>query len=110
MAKTTTSFKLGKPASKSEIVKKACDDTGIVKKDVIAVLDSLAQQITDSIGSAGPGIFKLLGLLQVKKVFKPAQPARKGIDPFTKTEKDYPAKPASFKVKVLPMKVLKDAL
>lgn len=111
MAKSETdAFKPGKPASKSEIVKKACEDSGLVKKDVIAVLDSLGKQIEASISSTGPGIFKLLGLLQVKKVYKAAQPARKGIDPFSKTEKEYPAKPASYKVKVLPMKALKDVV
>jgi hypothetical protein len=39
----------------------------------------------------------------------PAKPKRKGINPFTGQEQWFAAKPASTKVKVRPMKKLKDA-
>ena len=39
----------------------------------------------------------------------PAKPKRKGINPFTKEEQWFAAKPASVKVKVRPLKKLKDA-
>jgi hypothetical protein len=40
---------------------------------------------------------------------RPAQPAKKGVlDPFTKKLVDRPAKPASKKVRVVPLKALKD--
>jgi hypothetical protein len=38
-----------------------------------------------------------------------AKPKRKGIDPFTKEERWFAAKPASVKVKIRPLKKLKDA-
>ena len=39
----------------------------------------------------------------------PAKKARKGIDPFTKQERMFAAKPASVKVKVRALKKVKDA-
>ena len=50
----------------------------------------------------------LPGLFKINTVKKPAQKARKGIDPFTKQERVFAAKPASVKVKVRPLKKLKD--
>ena len=46
--------------------------------------------------------------MKIKLVRKPSQPARKGINPFTKEEVMFKAKPARNVVKVLPLKGLKD--
>jgi hypothetical protein len=43
----------------------------------------------------------------MKVVKKPASPAREGINPFTKEKVMFKAKPASKKVRVLPLKGLK---
>jgi hypothetical protein len=51
----------------------------------------------------------LPGLLKVTSVNVPAKPKRKGINPFTKEEQWFAAKPATVKVKVRPLKKLKDA-
>jgi hypothetical protein len=51
----------------------------------------------------------LPGLLKVTAVKVPAKPKRKGINPFTKQEQVFAAKPASVKIKVRPLKKLKDA-
>jgi nucleoid DNA-binding protein len=50
-----------------------------------------------------PGLFKIT----VTKV--PAKPERQGINPFTGEPTTFKAKPATVKVKVRPMKKLKDA-
>ena len=50
----------------------------------------------------------LPGLLKISTVKKPAVKARKGINPFTKEEVMFKAKPASTAVKVRPLKALKD--
>ena len=55
------------------------------------------------------GTFTLPGLLKITAVNVPAKPKRKGINPFTKEEQWFAAKPASTKVKVRPLKKLKDA-
>jgi hypothetical protein len=54
------------------------------------------------------GIFNVMGLMKIKLVRKPAQPARKGINPFTKEEVMFKAKPARNVIKVLALKSLKD--
>ena len=56
----------------------------------------------------GPGIFNLVGMMKIKMVYKPAVAARKGINPFTKEEVIFKAKPARNVVKVQPLKMLKD--
>ena len=51
----------------------------------------------------------LPGVLKITAVNVPAKPKRKGINPFTKQETVFAAKPASTKLKVRPLKKLKDA-
>lgn len=99
-----------KSISKSEILKSLSDSTGLSKKQVTSVIDALASLIGKNIGKKGPGVLALPGLVKIKVVHKPAQPAKKGVpNPFRPGElMDVPAKPASRKVKVLPLKALKD--
>jgi nucleoid DNA-binding protein len=98
-----------KPPTKSEIYSKIADDTGLTKKDVAAVFESLSGQIKKNLGGrGGPGIFTVPGLMKMKVVKKPARKARMGINPFTKEEQMFKAKPASKAVKILPLKGLKD--
>ena len=54
------------------------------------------------------GVFVLPGLMKISTVRKPATKARKGINPFTKEEVMFKAKPASTAVRVRPLKKLKD--
>ena len=54
------------------------------------------------------GEFVLPGLLKITTVRKPAVKARKGINPFTKEEVMFKAKPATTVVKVRALKKLKD--
>ena len=98
-----------KPPTKSEIFTQIADDTGLTKKDVAAVFDSLSGQIKKNLGGRGaPGMFTVPGLMKLKVVKKPARKARMGINPFTKEEVMFKAKPASKGVKVLALKGLKD--
>ena len=96
--------------SKSDILKSLTEATGLAKKDVTAVLDELSKIVGKNIGKKGPGMISLPGLVKIKVVHKPASPARKGVpNPFKPGElMDVPAKPASKKVKVQPLKALKD--
>jgi len=98
-----------KPPTKSEIYTNIADDTGLTKKDVAAVFDSLAGQIKKSLGGrGGPGLFTIPGLLKMRVVKKPATKARKGVNPFTGEEMMFKAKPASKTVRVAALKGLKD--
>jgi len=98
-----------KPPTKSEIYTKIADDTGLTKKDVAAVFDSLSAQIKKNLGGrSAPGMFTVPGLLKMRVVKKPARKARKGVNPFTGEEMMFKAKPASKAVKVVALKGLKD--
>ena len=100
-----------KPPTKSEIYAKIVDDTGLTRKDVAAVFDSLNGQIKKSLGGrSAPGQFALPGLLKMVVVKKPARKAQKGVpNPFRPGElMDIAAKPATKVVKVRALKGLKD--
>ena len=97
--------KKGGAPMKSEIVATICKDSELSRKQVAAVFESLNGIIKKSL--RGPGLFTLPGLLKMKVVKKPATKAREGINPFTKEKMVFKAKPASKKVRVLPLKSLK---
>ncbi len=100
-----------KPPTKSEIFAKIADDTGLTKKDVSAVFDSLNGQIKKNLGGRGaPGMFTIPGLMKMVVVKKPARKAQKNVpNPFRPGETmDVAAKPASKVVKVRALKGLKD--
>lgn len=96
-----------KSISKSEILKSLSDSTQLSKKQVVSVLDAVSDLVAKNIGKKGPGVIALPGLVKIKVVNKPAQPARKGVMVLGQL-RDLPAKPASKKVRVLPLKALKD--
>ena len=95
-------------ASKSTIIQSLAEATGLSKKQVGDVLAGLTDIVRREIGRKGPGVFAIPGLLKITKVHKPATKARKGINPFTKEETTFAAKPARNVVKIRPLKNLKD--
>jgi nucleoid DNA-binding protein len=78
-------------------------------KAVKAVLAALEATMLASVNKKGLGMFTLPGLLKVQAFQVPAKKKRVGIDPFTKQERTFAAKPASVKLKVRSLKKLKDA-
>jgi nucleoid DNA-binding protein len=99
---------LVKAMTKSEIVSGIADATGLAKKDVSSVFEAMAAQIKKSLGRSGPGAYAVPGLMKIMVIRKPATKARKGINPFTKEETIFKAKPARNVVKIRPLKNLKD--
>jgi hypothetical protein len=81
----------------------------VASRDVRAVLVALEAAAAGSVHKNGVGTFVLPGLLKITAVKVPAKPKRKGINPFTKEEQWFAAKPATTKIKVRPLKRLKDA-
>jgi len=94
--------------NKTQILEHISASTGVSKKEVSAVLDSLAEVIHLHVNKKSVGEFVLPGLLKISTVKKPAVKARKGISPFTKEEVVFKARPASTAVKVRPLKKLKE--
>jgi len=97
--------KKGGAPTKSEVLTQISKDTSLSRKQVGAVFDSLSGVIKKSL--RGNGLFTLPGLLKLKVVKKPATKAREGVNPFTGEKMTFKAKPASKKVRVLPLKSLK---
>jgi len=95
--------------TKSGLVSHLAESSGVAAKDVRAVLASLDDTIAGSMSKRGVGSFTLPGMLKITATKMPAKARRKGINPFTKEEQWFAAKPASVKVKVRPLKKLKDA-
>ena len=96
-----------KPSTKSEIYTYISERTSLKKKEVGAVFDALSDMISRDL-KRGVGVFNVPGLMKIKAVHKPAVLERRGINPFTKEETTFKAKPARNVVKVQPLKGLKD--
>ena len=110
--KSATSKKIPavqKKYTKTEILNEIAAKTNVNRKDVAAVLEELDVLIERHIKKRAVGEFTLPGLLKIKCVTRPARAARKGVpNPFRPGElMDIPRKPASTRVKVLPLKKLK---
>ena len=94
--------------TKTQIVNQIAEDNELTKKQVNAVLESLSEIMQLHLKKRSVGEFVLPGLLKIQTVKKPATKARKGINPFTKEEQMFKAKPASTTVKVRALKKLKE--
>lgn len=97
-----------KPMSKTETLAALSEATGLTKQQVGKVFEELAHLIGKNLREDGPGVFAIPGLLQIKVVRKPATAERRGINPFTKEETIFKAKPAKNVVKATALKGLKD--
>lgn len=104
----TTATMTRKPMTKTEVLIALSEATGLTKQQVGSVFDELTKLIGHSLGNQGPGTFAVPGLMQIKVVRKPAVPERQGLNPFTKEEMTFKAKPAKNVVKVTALKGLKD--
>ncbi len=96
------------PMSKTQIVTEISDKTELSRKQISGVLDELTDIISRHIKKTGPGKFAMPGLFKITTIRKPATKARKGINPFTKEEVMFKAKPARTVIKIRPLKKLKD--
>ncbi|HIY70107.1 MAG TPA: HU family DNA-binding protein [Candidatus Luteimonas excrementigallinarum] len=108
-AKAAAPKAIKEPLTKAGLISHLAESTGLAAKEVRAVLSALDDTIAGSLSKRGVGSFTLPGMLKITSVKVPAKPKRKGINPFTKEEQVFAAKPASVKVKVRALKKLKDA-
>jgi nucleoid DNA-binding protein len=99
-----------KAPTKTEVLTAIADATNANKKVVVAVLDALNGEIKKALSARGAGVFTIPGLVKIERKKVPAKPARKGVpNPFKPGElMDVAAKPASTKIKVRPLKNLKE--
>merc|ERR1739845_156176 len=86
--------------------KSVAESTGLKTKDVKGTMEALMGVAADQLKKVGS--FKIAGALNLKLKQKPATPARKGVNPFTKEPCVFKAKPASKTVRALPLKKMKE--
>jgi hypothetical protein len=109
-AKTATPSKPIKTAfNRTSLMAHLAEMAAVEVKAVKAVFASLEATILASVHKKGLGSFTLPGLLKVNVINVPAKKKRTGIDPFTKQERVFAAKPATVKIKTRALKKLKDA-
>lgn len=97
-----------KAMTKSQLRSKLAEDTGLTAKQVASVLDGLTVVALQQVKSVGS--FTVPGLVKLTTTHKKATPERTGLDPFTKTEKVFKAKPARTVAKARVLKAVKDAV
>ena len=101
----------GKARSKSDVYSMIADETGLSKKQVGSVIDSMRGIIEKDLSNRGPGVFTVPGMMKLKAVRKAATKATTRPDPFNKGQMmTVKAKPARTVVRIRPLKALKDAL
>jgi len=118
-AKTAAKAPAAAPGAPLKPIKEAFNKTSLINhlasvagqepKAVKAVMGALEATMIASVNKKGAGSFTLPGLLKVTALQVAAKKKRVGIDPFTKQERTFAAKPATVKLKVRSLKKLKDA-
>ena len=98
----------GKAMTATAVYQSVAESTGLKSKDVKGAVEAFIGVAADQLKKAGT--FKVAGALNLKLKQKPATPARKGVNPFTKEPCVFKAKPASKTVKAFPMKKLKELI
>jgi len=102
---------MAKKMTKSQIVACIAEKTGLSRKLVAAVFDTLGALAVKELGKKGPGEFAILpGMVKAKVRTRAAVPAGKWINPFTKKEEVRKAKPARRVVRFTANKALKEAV
>ena len=106
MAGKKTDAKKAGSISKSALVNAVVEAAGDVnRKQVKSVLDAISDIAYKELRKNG--IFTMPGFAKFRVVKKPATKAREGVNPFTGEKMMFKAKPASKKVRALPLKSLK---
>jgi nucleoid DNA-binding protein len=112
-SKKTAAIKIPKllspaaPYKKTELFNTVAEQTGLSKKEVQSVLETLQTIMMLHLTKKGPGQFVLPGVFKMTAVLKAATKPRTGKNPFTGEEMTFKAKPARCVVKTRVLKKFK---
>jgi nucleoid DNA-binding protein len=95
--------------TKASLAIHLAERAGVEPKAARALMAALEETVLASVHKKGAKTFTLPGLLKVVAQDVPAKKKRFGKDPFSGEDKWFAAKPASIRLKVRPLKKLKDA-
>src|SRR5438128_1468149 len=101
---------MAKLMSKSELIQRIAEQhpNNMTRKDVKGVIESLAKIGYKELKKTGA--FFVLGFAKFVVIKKPATQERSGINPFTKDQTIFKAKPARKIIRARPVKAAKDAV
>jgi nucleoid DNA-binding protein len=91
---------IAEPLKKTALIAKVAEVANVDPKAAKAMLAALEAIMVASLSKKGAKAFVMPGIFKATTVVKPATKARKGINPFTKEEVTFKAKPASVKVRI----------
>lgn len=94
--------------NKTQLVQAIAEQTELTRAQVSSMLDSLASAAERSLKEDGE--FAIPGVVRLKVKEVPAKPERVGLNPFTKLQQTFPAKPASKGVRAMPAASLKKSM
>ena len=95
--------------NRSSLIAHLAEVTAMEVRAVRTLMAAFEATMLASVHKKGLGSFTLPGLLKVNVINVPAKKKRRGIDPFTKVEREFAAKPASGRIKTRALKKLQDA-
>lgn len=96
--------------NKQKLLQHIAKNSNLTKKTVNTVLEELYNTIKDHIKPFGPQKFILPGIFKITIKTIPEQKEKLGINPFTKKQTIFKAKPESKKIKIKALKKLKDII
>lgn len=96
--------------TKQKLLQHIAKNTGLSKKNVNAVFVELLETIKTHMKKGGPEKFILPGILKLTVKNVSEQKEKIGLNPFTKKEMIFKAKPATRKIKARILKNLKDTV
>lgn len=94
--------------NKTQLVQAIVEITGLTKSQTMDTLDALTVVAENALKADGE--FAVPGVVRLKVKEVPAKPERVGLNPFTKLQQTFPAKPASKGVKAFPAASLKKTI
>lgn len=97
-----------KPYNKTQILGAISQLTGVSKKQADDMVNALVKILEAHLKKGAAGVFTFPGMAKFYILHKPATKAHKGINPFTKEEMMFKAKPARNIVRIRPLKKLKE--
>lgn len=100
--------KVDKTFNKSQLLSTLAERTELHRKHASSMLDELLHIMGVHIKKGGPEKFIFPGAFKIVVRNVPAKKSRSGINPFTGEPTTFKAKPAFRKVRIIPLKALKE--
>ncbi len=106
--RTTPLEKVDNAFNKSQLLSTLAERSALTKKQAAVMMDEFCQIMGVHLKKGGPEKFILPGAFKIVIKNMPARKARSGVNPFTGEPTVFKAKPAFRRVRIIPLKGLKE--